>query len=154
MSIQHLDHFTLRTAKVEETSAFYRDAIGLEEGWRPGFSFPGKWLYSAGRPLLHIASLNTENAELNSYLGARSGGSGSGSLDHIAFRCSDLAEHQQRLLNLGLKFSERVVPDLSEHQVFVDDPNGIKIELIFAYLPENTVIGDDLGVLHFQKADG
>lgn len=152
MSIQNLDHFTLRTAKVEETAAFFRDVIGLEEGWRPAFPFPGKWMYSADRPLLHIASLNTENEELNSYLGVRSTGNGSGTLDHIAFRCINLIEHQQRLLNLGLTFSERVVPDLSEHQVFVDDPNGIKIELIFDYLPENTVIGDDLGILQFSQS--
>ena len=132
MTIQHLDHFTLRTAKVEETVAFFRDAIGLEEGWRPAFPFPGSWLYSAGRPLLHIANLESRGAELDAYLGTRAVAAGSGALDHVAFRCSDLQSHRQRLLALGLRFSERVVPDLLEHQVFVEDPNGIKVELIFA----------------------
>jgi catechol 2,3-dioxygenase-like lactoylglutathione lyase family enzyme len=149
MSIQQLDHFTIRTAKVDETAAFYRDALGLDEGWRPGFPFPGKWLYSGERPLLHIASLSSNNSSLNAYLGGANNGEGTGALDHIALRCTDLYSHQQRLLKLGMRFSERVVPDLSEHQVFVVDPNGIKVELIFAYLPENAVIGDDLGVLQF-----
>ncbi|MPQ70464.1 MULTISPECIES: VOC family protein [unclassified Pseudomonas] len=132
MTIQHLDHFTLRTAKVEETVAFFRDAIGLEEGWRPAFPFPGSWLYSAGRPLLHIANLESRGAELDAYLGTRAVAAGSGALDHVAFRCSDLQGHRQRLLSLGLHFSERVVPELLEHQVFVEDPNGITVELIFA----------------------
>ncbi|NWB86901.1 VOC family protein [Pseudomonas gingeri] len=132
MTIQHLDHFTLRTAKVEETVAFFRDAIGLEEGWRPAFPFPGSWLYSAGRPLLHIANLESCGAELDAYLGTRAVAAGSGALDHVAFRCSDLQGHRQRLLSLGLHFSERVVPELLEHQVFVEDPNGITVELIFA----------------------
>ncbi|MGA8137047.1 MAG: VOC family protein [Pseudomonas gingeri] len=132
MTIQHLDHFTLRTAKVEETVAFFRDAIGLEEGWRPAFPFPGSWLYSAGRPLLHIANLESRGAELDAYLGTRAVAAGSGALDHVAFRCSDLQSHRQRLFDLGLRFSERVVPDLLEHQVFVEDPNGVKVELIFA----------------------
>jgi len=136
MTIQDLDHFTLRTAKVDETADFFRDAIGLEEGWRPAFPFPGRWLYAAGRPLLHIANLGSGGAELDSYLGTRTLGEGSGAFDHIAFRCSDLESHRQRLRDLGLRFSERVVPDLSEHQVFVEDPNGIKVELIFTDSPK------------------
>jgi len=137
MTIQHLDHFTLRTAKVAETVAFFRDAIGLEEGWRPAFPFPGSWLYSAGRPLLHIVSLENHGTELDAYLGARAIAEGSGALDHVAFRCSDLQGHRQRLLDLGLQFNERVVPDLLEHQMFVEDPNGMAVELIFAYSPES-----------------
>lgn len=136
MTIQHLDHFTVRTAKVDETADFFRDAIGLEEGWRPAFPFPGRWLYAAGRPLVHIANLQSSGAELDHYLGARAVGEGGGTFDHIAFRCSDLEGHRQRLFNLGLRFSERVVPDLSEHQLFVEDPNGIKVELIFADSPK------------------
>lgn len=135
MTIQHLDHFTLRTAKVDETVAFFRDAIGLEEGWRPAFPFPGSWLYSAGRALLHIANLDNSSAQLDAYLGTRVLAEGSGALDHVAFRGSDLESHRQRLLNQGLPFNERVVPDLLEHQLFVEDPNGIQVELIFAYSP-------------------
>ncbi|MFC3941315.1 extradiol dioxygenase [Pseudomonas gingeri NCPPB 3146 = LMG 5327] len=135
MTIQHLDHFTLRTSRVDETVAFFRDAIGLEVGWRPAFPFPGQWLYAGERALLHIADLDRGNSELEAYLGARVGGGGTGALDHIAFRCSDLPGMRQRLRDLGLPFDERVVPDLAEHQLFVEDPNGIGIELIFAYSP-------------------
>jgi hypothetical protein len=58
-----------------------------------------------------------------------------------------LADHQRKLVEFGLNFQERIVPELSEHQLFVDDPNGIKIELIFPYSPDNAVMGDNLGRL-------
>ena len=151
MTILHIDHFTLRTAKVEETVAFFRDAIGMEEGWRPAFPFPGKWMYVGDRPLVHVANLATDDSELMAYLGDRTTGAGGGSLDHISLRCQDLAEHQRRLAAFGLSFQERVVPELSEHQIFVDDPNGIKIELIFPYSPDNAVIGDNLGSLQISE---
>ncbi|MDQ0668401.1 VOC family protein [Pseudomonas sp. 21615526] len=133
MTVHYLDHFTLRTEHVDATVSFYRDALGLEEGWRPAFPFPGSWLYSAGRPLLHIASLQGSAAQLETYLGVRAAGDGSSALDHIALRCNDLETHRQRLHTLGLPFTERVVPELFEHQLFVEDPNGIRVELIFAY---------------------
>ena len=101
MTILHIDHFTLRTAKVEETVAFFRDAIGMEEGWRPAFPFPGKWMYVGDRPLVHVANLATDDSELMAYLGNRTTGAGGGSLDHISLRCQGLAEHQ-RLSRLNL----------------------------------------------------
>ncbi|SKC99478.1 Catechol 2,3-dioxygenase [Burkholderia sp. CF099] len=147
MTILHLDHFTLRTSKVDETAQFFRDAIGLHEGWRPAFPFPGKWMYAGERPVVHIANISGNNAELEAYLGGRDTSSGGGSLDHISLRCQGLAEHQRKLVVFGLDFQERVVPELSEHQLFVNDPNGIKIELIFPFSPDNAVMGDNLGRL-------
>jgi 4-hydroxyphenylpyruvate dioxygenase-like putative hemolysin len=82
---------------------------------------------------LHIANVQRNDAALEAYLGGRSPGHGSGALDHIALRCDDLPRHQQRLRKRGVPFTERVVPELFEHQLFVEDPNGIRVELIFAY---------------------
>jgi catechol 2,3-dioxygenase-like lactoylglutathione lyase family enzyme len=152
MSILQLDHFTLRTAKVEETAAFFRDAIGMTEGWRPGFRFPGRWMYAGDRPLVHIANIEADNAEMAAYLGDRAVSPGGGSLDHISMRCVGLADYQKRLGALGLPFQERVVPELSEHQLFVEDPNGIKIELLFPYSPDNKIVGDNLGRMDVQHA--
>jgi catechol 2,3-dioxygenase-like lactoylglutathione lyase family enzyme len=152
MTILQLDHFTLRTAKVEETAAFFRDAIGMTEGWRPGFKFPGKWMYAGDRPMVHIASVEVDNAEMKAYLGDRSVAPGGGSLDHISMRCTGLADYQKRLSGLGLSFQERVIPELSEHQVFLEDPNGIKIELLFPYSPDNEILGDNLGRMDMPAA--
>ncbi|MGL6277533.1 VOC family protein [Aeromonas dhakensis] len=39
MTIHAIDHVTLRTDQLEQTIAFYRDAIGLQEGGGPPFLF-------------------------------------------------------------------------------------------------------------------
>jgi catechol 2,3-dioxygenase-like lactoylglutathione lyase family enzyme len=45
MSIIDFDHINIRTANVTAMTSFYAEVLGLEEGWRPDFSFPGAWLY-------------------------------------------------------------------------------------------------------------
>lgn len=143
-SIQRLDHITLRTRKPKETVRFFTEAVGLSEGWRPGFRFPGYWLYNGDTAVLHIVSVTEDEAELRSYLGTRSDGAGSGNVDHIAFRCNGLEAMQQRLVDLGLAFRERVVPDIGEHQLFLQDPNGINIELVFSHAEGNRVRGEQV----------
>src|SRR5581483_11385853 len=126
-----LDHYTLRTRKPEETVHFYTTVLGLKEGWRPPFKFPGHWLYIGETPVVHIITIGDSEKELRGYVGARKEGPGSGSLDHIAFRCQGLSATQDRLLGLGVDFRERVVPNLEQHQLFIEDPNGVHIELVF-----------------------
>ena len=58
--------------------------------------------------------------------------SGSGVIDHVAFRCSGLRDTLAHLRAEGIDFKERQVNDQGLYQVFMFDPNGIKIELNFA----------------------
>jgi catechol 2,3-dioxygenase-like lactoylglutathione lyase family enzyme len=143
-SIQRLDHITLRTRKAAETVRFFTTALGLSEGWRPGFRFPGHWLYNGDTAVLHIVTITDDATELRSYLGTRGDGIGTGAIDHIAFRCNGLAATQQRLMDLGQPFEERVVPNIGEHQLFLQDPNGIAIELVFPYDEGNQVRGTQI----------
>jgi len=143
-SIQRLDHITLRTRKAEETVAFFTKGVGLTEGWRPGFRFPGHWLYNGETAVLHIVTITDDEGELRGYLGTRSDAPGSGSVDHIAFRCTGLQAMQQRLLDLGQPFRERLVPNISEHQLFLQDPNGITVELVFPHADSNQVRGEQV----------
>jgi catechol 2,3-dioxygenase-like lactoylglutathione lyase family enzyme len=126
-----LDHYTLRTRKPKETVRFYTEFLGMKEGWRPGFNFPGHWLYIGETPVVHIVAITEDESALRGYVGERKDGPGSGSVDHIAFRCEGLAAYQDRLTGLGVKFRERVVPNLDQHQLFIEDPNGVHIELVF-----------------------
>jgi catechol 2,3-dioxygenase-like lactoylglutathione lyase family enzyme len=127
-----LDHFTLRTRKPAETVRFYTDVLGVKEGARPPFRFPGHWLYDGETPIVHIITITDNEDELRGYVGERENdGPGSGAVDHIAFRCQGLVAYQDRLLELGYTFHERVVPILDQHQLFVKDPNGITVELVF-----------------------
>ncbi len=132
MTIARLDHFTLRTRRLDETTAFFVDVLGLHIGPRPAFPFPGAWLYLDDRPVVHLAeATDSDDSGLSGYLGATGDLAGKGALDHVAFRCTGYASFLQRVRAFGLAPRERVVPDLGERQVFVDEPNGISIELVF-----------------------
>lgn len=77
MEIRRLDHFTLRTALLAQTTAFYVQVAGLSVGWRPPFPFDGRWLYHGDHPVLHLIGSGASTPPLPG-------------TDHIAFRCDDL----------------------------------------------------------------
>ncbi len=132
MPVQRIDHFTLRTPRLTETLAFYETVVGLTPGPRPAFGFPGAWLYAQGRPILHLAELAAGgNEALHRYLGEAVVQPGGGTVDHIALRCTDLPALEQRLRRLSVPYEPRTVPALNEHQLFVTDPNAVRIEFIF-----------------------
>lgn len=122
MHVGRLDHFTVRCRPrdLDEMRAFYVGLLGLVEGPRPDFSFPGHWLYSEGHPVVHLAgSLDSRPA------------SGTGPLDHIAFSGRLLDGFRQLLMDRKVVFEERPVPGFDLHQVFLRDPQGLRIELTF-----------------------
>jgi catechol 2,3-dioxygenase-like lactoylglutathione lyase family enzyme len=132
MGIRRLDHFSIRTLKLDETKAFYVDVLGLKDGNRPPFKFPGAWLYNGDDAVVHIVGIDPQNpSSTTDYLGIKGelDAVGTGTLDHVAFVATGLMALRQRLLERSIVFRERTVPDLGLHQVFIDDPNGVTIEL-------------------------
>jgi hypothetical protein len=101
---------------------------------------------------VHIITITDDESALRDYVGERKDGPGSGSVDHIAFRCKGLTEYQDRLTGFGVKFRERVVPNLEQHQLFIVDPNGIHIELVFD-AAESTGIKGEAMAQSKMKAD-
>ena len=82
--------------------------------------------------VLHLIAIDKNDPNgLKQYLGERDPESlkGSGAIDHVAFFATGLEEKIQLLKRLGAKYRERTVPVLKLHQIFLDDPNGIVIEL-------------------------
>jgi len=144
ITIQRLDHFTIRTKKWDETADFFSNVIGLKHGPRPAFRFPGYWLYAGDQPILHIVAITDARSGLEAYLGARSARHGSGSIDHVSLRCMGLGPMQKRLMSLGISFSERVIPEIGEHQLFVEDPNGVVVEMVFPHSPLDRIIGQPI----------
>ena len=57
---------------------------------------------------------------------------GSGAIDHLAFRASGLHEMVAHLTKLGIDFKQRQVDDQGLYQLFMFDPNGVKIELNYS----------------------
>ncbi len=135
-----LNHFSIRSTDLDACERFYCDALGLEVGPRPPFPFPGLWLYAGdtmktSNAVVHIIGIDRNDPEgLKAYLGDRDEASlhGTGAVDHIAFFNTGLTDTRARLKRLGLAVRERTVPALGLHQLFVDDPNGVVIELNFA----------------------
>ena len=134
-----LNHFSIRTLDLEASRAFYVDLLGLQVGPRPDFPFPGLWLYqgptsSYVNAAVHLIGLDRDDpAGLQAYLGDRDEGNlrGSGAVDHVAFFATDLPAMMARLQAAGVAWRERTVPGVGLHQVFLDDPSGVMVELNF-----------------------
>ena len=133
MSLSSLDHCSIRTVKLDETRDFFVDLLGMKDGDRPDFPFPGAWLYIDGLAVVHLVGVDAEDPSgLQAYLGGDVDADsldGSGAFDHIAFRAKEPRTLIRRLKEEGYPFRERQVPSMNLHQVFVEDPNGITVEL-------------------------
>ena len=125
MTTLSFNHFSLRadaatTAKLRD---FYVDIVGMSEGWRPPFPFPGHWLYLGDQPVLHLIADETakmSSAERNS------------TFDHVAFTCTNPSEFELRLRKNGTEYRRSQVPGTTRVQLFVSDPSGNGVEFNFA----------------------
>jgi 3-oxoadipate enol-lactonase len=141
MTVAHIDHVTIRCepAILPAMLGFYEDVVGLRQGPRPPFDFPGHWLYSSGEPCLHLAGIcAAESAAVQRrHDGVPRGGTAAPSgVDHFAFRLRGLDRTREALRNAGLRFAEVPVPATHLWQIFVGDPSGAKLELGFDLLAE------------------
>ncbi len=123
MPLRRLDHVLVLTDDLEATCALYCDVLGLELGERPPLPFAGYWLYLEGVPCLHVA----DRAEYAAHAASLGLDTGTAPVDHVAFAAQDdgLAE---RLAAAGIPVTENV-PGPGLRQLFLDDPNGVRIEL-------------------------
>ena len=132
MGLAKLDHYSIRTPRLDETRRFYAEVMGMHEGPRPAFPFPGAWMYIGDAALVHLVGYDPADTEgLKSYLGDKPLGDGTGSIDHVAFVANDLPALKARLDKARIGYRERTVPTLNLHQLFVEDPNGVTLELNF-----------------------
>jgi catechol 2,3-dioxygenase-like lactoylglutathione lyase family enzyme len=116
--IRALDHVNIRTNDLAATKALFVDVLGLSEGWRPPFPFPGAWLYAGGKDVVHLVGVET----------AATSSDGS-ALDHFAFDIGDFDDALRRIEATGLTFRATATPGTSVKQIFVRDSNGVTIEL-------------------------
>jgi catechol 2,3-dioxygenase-like lactoylglutathione lyase family enzyme len=127
MSVGILDHYNLRTRKFDETVRFYVDILGLENGPRPNFNFPGAWLYSDGRAIVHLVDLSPTSEPQKP---------DSGVVHHVAFISRGFQAMKERLRGKGVTFDSREVPGGDVWQIFIRDPNGVMIELNYEMAKE------------------
>src|SRR5437868_1655437 len=120
VSVGTLDHFNIRTRNLSDTVRFYEDVLGLEKGPRPNFAFPGAWMYSDGRAVVHLVDISPTDERQKP---------DSGVVHHVAFVSSGFRDMKQRLKGKGVEFEAREVPGGDLWQIFITDPNGVLIEL-------------------------
>ncbi|MDP1751819.1 MAG: hypothetical protein Q8L22_20405, partial [Reyranella sp.] len=73
-----LDHWNVYCKDLKATVRFYERYVGLHDGDRPPFPFPGAWLYAGEKPILHLVSETGRKDH------------GSGAIDHVAINCADI----------------------------------------------------------------
>jgi catechol 2,3-dioxygenase-like lactoylglutathione lyase family enzyme len=132
--LSHLDHYLIQTADLQATRDWYVRVLGMKEGWHPDFKFPVVWLYIGQKDVLHLAEGGANVPENRKrYLGQQSTDlHGSGVVDHVAFSCTGLPDTLAHLKREGVEFTQRMVSDQGLYQLFLIDPNGVKVELNFA----------------------
>src|SRR5216110_2760626 len=121
MEIKRVDHYSIRTNDLAASRDFYTNVIGLTEGPRPPFDFPGYWLYTGEPPgdlqngarnygLVHLMGWDKDKpGSLDAYVGDRKGdpGEGTGSLDHVAFAATGREAMLERCRRHNVSFFER-----------------------------------------------
>ncbi len=130
MPLTKLEHYLVMTDDIDATRDFYRDVIGLSLGMRADLGFPGYWLYLGETPVIHIAEWLTYTAHSNKLgIPVTTRANGTGVFDHIAFNGTHAQEMIDKLDQLKVPFHRNDVPHVGLIQLFLFDPNGIKIEL-------------------------
>lgn len=130
MPLHLLEHFLVMTDDVDATRDFYRDVLDFREGFRPELEFLGHWLYLGDIPVIHIADWETYTAH-SKRLGipVTTRASSTGVFDHVAFNGTNLQEMIDRLEARGIAYERNDVPGINLVQLFLNDPNGLKLEL-------------------------
>jgi len=133
MPLTDLQHFLLQVADLDGTRDWYVDVLGLEEGPHPNFGFPVRWLYLGGKDVLHLTKGGAAVSEQRRrYVGQQSQATeGTGVVDHVAFGATGLDAMVARLEDKGVAFTERRADLVAAYQLFLLDPNGVKVELNF-----------------------
>ena len=132
MPLASMEHYLVMTGDLVATRDFYCGALGFREGPRPDLGFPGYWLYLGDTPCIHIAEWRTYTAHSERLgLPVTRPAAGTGALDHIAFHASGYAEFVARLARAGVNAQANDSPAIPLRQLFLLDPNGLKLEINF-----------------------
>ena len=135
MPLSHIEHFLVAADDIDATRDWYARVLGMQSGPHPDFGFPVHWMYVDGVDIVHIGPSAKHAGDIQQkYLGRTSQNSeaGTGALDHIAFRATGLRAMLEHLRRERVAFTQRRANGQALFQLFLYDPNGIKIELNYA----------------------
>jgi catechol 2,3-dioxygenase-like lactoylglutathione lyase family enzyme len=132
MALTGMEHYLVLTSDLDATRDFYQDALGMAQGFRPQLGFPGYWMYIGPMPVIHIAEWKTYTAHSNGKeIPVTAPAATTGAFDHVAFNAEDFDAVVARLDRHGVIPARNLVSKSGMRQLFVFDPNGVKIEINF-----------------------
>jgi len=132
MPVTRLEHYLVVCDALERTRTFYSDVLGMSVGYRPELGFDGYWLYLDDVACLHLAD-RVSYADYKARVGTPvpKQMEDTGAIDHIAFNATGFGETIARLEGRGITYHQNFVGGVGLKQIFVQDPNGITLELNF-----------------------
>lgn len=122
MQIGKLDHVNVRTNKLEEMIDWYTRVLGMKQGYRPDFPFPGAWIYTEDTPAVHLIGVEDDNSV---------GSESKLKLEHFAFKAKGAASFEAKLNQLEEPFRRSDQAALALIQYNVWDPDGNHIHIDF-----------------------
>jgi catechol 2,3-dioxygenase-like lactoylglutathione lyase family enzyme len=135
MALKTFEHVLILADDVDKTKDFYVNILGLNIGYRPDFPFKGYWLYLDENPkaaCIHLAMRKQDTGQ-DYYIGKKDDvKSGSGAIDHVAFNADDIESMKEKLEKISIEYTHRKVPGFPLEQLFIMDPDGVKVELNYA----------------------
>ena len=135
MALKTFEHVLILADDVDKTKDFYVNILGLNIGYRPDFPFKGYWLYLDENPkaaCIHLAMRKQDTGQ-DYYIGKKDEvKSGSGAIDHVAFNADDIESMKAKLEKISIEYTHRKVPGFPLEQLFIMDPDGVKVELNYA----------------------
>ncbi len=121
VGVSAIHHYTIGCAPTDlpVLFAFYTGTLGLRDGYRPDLRHPGYWLYAGEHAIVHLNALLTATPPRL------------GPVDHIALKAHGLAATREGLRHAQVPFSETPLRGTRLHQLFLQDPLGLRVELNF-----------------------
>jgi catechol 2,3-dioxygenase-like lactoylglutathione lyase family enzyme len=125
-----MEHVLVLSDDIETTREFYCSVVGLTVGERPPLEFPGYWLYAGATPCVHVAERTAYRRHAAGLgLAVSQDRAGPGPVDHIAFSASDYESVAAKVDASGMPAVRNTVPAGGPRQFFIEDPNGVRIEI-------------------------
>ena len=121
MKLDRLDHVNVRTANLDAMVEWYCGILGMENGARPPFPFPGAWLYAGDQAAVHLIGVDAAPPD-----------AGDLQIEHFALSATGLAEFVERLEQTQVPYQAVRVPGLGILQINLHDVDGNHIHIDFS----------------------